>query len=252
MNQEDKYKVELLEAQSSDSCKAALMRALKRHNSLEHPVFERLLQSGGMPLPLLQNLGIQGHHLVRSFLGYIAGLCHHCSDHRLRKLLAANFFEEMTGGLSKTMGHLELLEQFLWAIGVTPEELAASRALPATEALIRYRRELVTDPARFHMAAAAVAIASEGQNLESRAGQNRFGLFPPSLGLTEEDLMFFKVHVVEDIKHVNDGLEIVSSACTTDLQRNEAVNAVERTCELFWEYYTGILKDFEKVEGAQA
>jgi pyrroloquinoline-quinone synthase len=252
VNREQHYQAELQEAQSKDGTKAALVEALKRHNSLEHPVFARLLHSGGMEMKLLRLLGIQGHHLVRAFLGYIAGLCHHCPDHGLRKLLAANFYEEMTGGLSKTMGHLELLEQFLWAIGLTPEQLAESRALPATEALIGYRQDLVLDPRRFHMGAAAVTIASEGQNLESKVGQNRFTLFPTSLGLTERDLMFFKVHVVEDVKHVCDGLEIVAKVCTTDRQRSEAVEAVDRTCALFADYYTGILKEFERTEMAQA
>lgn len=252
MNREQHYQAELKGAQSKDGYKAALLEALKRHNSLEHPIFARLLLGEGMDMKVLRLLGIQGHHLVRAFLGYIAGLCHHCPDHGLRKLLAANFYEEMTGGLSKTMGHLELLEQFLGAIGVTLEELAESRPMPATEALIAYRQDLVSDPGRFHMGAAAVTIASEGQNLESKAGQNRFSLFPASLGLTERDLMFFKVHVVEDIKHVCDGLEIVAKVCTTDRQRSEAVEAVDKTCELFGDYYTGILKELERTEVAQA
>ena len=63
------------------------------------------------------------------------------------------------------------MQRFIYALGVTPEELEAFEPLPETKELIDYRMNLVKDPAQFHKAAAAVMIASEGQNLEKKAGR---------------------------------------------------------------------------------
>ena len=57
-------------------------------------------------------------------------------------------------------------------------------------------------------------IASEGQNLERKAGKLRHDLFPEAYGLTPDDTIFFSVQAKEDVYHVQEGLDLVSDICT--------------------------------------
>jgi len=91
---------------------------------------------------------------------------------------------------------------------------------------------------------AAVMIASEGQNLETRAGEARHDLFERIYGLTDADLAFFIVHQIEDVGHVEQGLNLVTALCTTERLQHEALQAVDHTCQLFRSMYENIYQAY--------
>ena len=137
------------------------------------------------------------------------------------------------------------MQRFIYALGVKPDELEAVEALPETQELIDYRMRWVSDPQNFHRGAAAVMIASEGQNLETQAGKMRHQMFPQVYGLTEKDLTFFTVHAVEDVYHVKEGVDLVSLVCTSEQMQNEAVQTIHETCDRFWSFYDGIERAYK-------
>ena len=102
----------------------------------------------------------------------------------------------------------------------------------------------VKDPARYHVGAAAVTIASEGQNLETLGSESRDALFARVYGLKPNDLLFFSVHQVEDIGHTQQGLDLVADLCTTAEMQEEALYGVSHTCELFYQMYEGIYQEY--------
>jgi pyrroloquinoline quinone (PQQ) biosynthesis protein C len=157
-----------------------------------------------------------------------------------RKRLAINLYEEETGMLSKTANHEVLMQRFIRALGISDAQRDAAVALPTTQDLIDYRWNLVRNPKTFHMGAAAVMIASEGQNLEEEAGKARHELLPKLYGFKPEDLAFFSVHQHEDIFHVREGLDLVSEICKTPEMKGEALEAIHQTCDRFWRFYDGI------------
>ena len=87
-------------------------------------------------------------------------------------------------------------------------------------------------------------IASEGQNLETLGSESRDVIFERVYGLTADDLLFFSVHQVEDITHVQHGLDLVADICVTEQQQEEALYAVSHTCELFYNMYEGIYQEY--------
>jgi pyrroloquinoline-quinone synthase len=89
-------------------------------------------------------------------------------------------------------------------------------------------------------------IASEGQNLEKKAGKTRDQMLPTLYGLTADDLAFFSVHAVEDVYHVADGLDLVSEICNTEQMQREAMTAINETCDRFWRFYDGIQQAYEQ------
>ncbi len=224
--------------------KEALRAELHRHLTLSHPIFKLLFDEQYADLDLLRKVALQGYQLTKHFLSYIDHLYFYCPHPKYRTALLYNLWEEQTGRLSKTDNHEVLMQDFLRALGVSDEERDAVQPLPATRELIDYRLEAVRDPARYHVGAAAVMIASEGQNLETSDGEPRHELLARAYGLQTEDLLFFSVHQQEDVGHVEQGLGLVSEICTTAQMQREALEAVDHTCRLFYAMYENMYREY--------
>ena len=218
--------------------------ALFGHRTISHPLVQELAKPV-KNLRLMKFIALQGYQLTKHFARYVGGLYQNCEIGYYRKRLAVNLYEEETGKLSNTANHEILMQRFIRAIGISNEERDTAIALPTTQELIDYRWNLVKNPETFHMGAAAIMIASEGQNLEEEAGKARHQLLPSLYNLKPEDLIFFSVHAHEDIYHVREGLDLVSEICDTPEKKSEALEAVHETCKRFWDFYEGIQVAYE-------
>jgi pyrroloquinoline-quinone synthase len=208
----------------------------------DHPLVNALFEARDPEL--LRIMVKQGYQLTKVFAIYVGGLYYRCPLAEYRKRFAYNVFEEETGKMSKTDGHLELLHRFTDALGISQEELNSVDVNPETQELINFRFNLIEDPAQFHRACAAVMIASEGQNLEDRAGTMRREAIANGFGISIDDMIFFKVHAEEDVHHVEDGLNCVADVCTTAKMQEEAIQAIHDTCDRFHKHYDGIYRNY--------
>lgn len=216
----------------------------------DHPIINELFEKKDPEL--LRIMVRQGYQLTKVFAIYVGGLYYRCPIAKYRKKFAFNVFEEETGKISKTDGHLELLNRFVHAIGITKEELDNVEVNPETQELIDFRFNLIEDPSKFHIACSAVMIASEGQNLEDRVGTMRREKIAEEFGIEIDDMIFFKVHAEEDVYHVRDGLNCVADVCTTKQMQDEAIQAIHDTCDKFDRHYDGILREYKKLHSAVA
>lgn len=235
---------ELREQYVDHEFRKELEEALFSHKTIAHPILKELAQPSDQS-GLMRFMALQGYQLTKNFARYVGGLYHNCPIGYYRKRLAINLYEEETGMLSKTANHEALMQRFIRALGISDEERDAAVALPTTQELIDYRWDLVNNSETFHMGAAAVMIASEGQNLEEEAGKARHELLPMIYGFKPEDLAFFSVHAHEDIFHVREGLDCVAEICTNQKMKDEALEAVHKTCGLFWTMYDGIQEAYK-------
>lgn len=229
---------------NKEEFKKQLEDALHSRLTLDHPVLQEMA-TPKKNLPLVSKMALQAFHLTRAFTGYLGMIYSHCPIQKSRVALAVNLYEEETGALSKTANHMDLMERFILALGLTRQQIDEEIPLPTTVDLIEYRRTLCQNPQTLHMGAAAVMIASEGQSLETKAGKTKDQLIPELYGLKPEDLAFFAVHAVEDVYHVGDGLDLVSELCTTEKMQQEAIEAVHGTCDRFWRFFDGIQQAYE-------
>ncbi len=227
--------------------KKQLREELETRITLQHPIIKEVL-SETPNWELLHFITLQGYQLTKHFLEYVETIFFHCPPGRHKRNVMFNMFEEETGQLSNTQNHVTLMENFITAIGISDEERDAAVALPTTQALIDYRMDLVRNKNTFHMGAAAVLIGSEGQNLETAAGEARHDLLPKTYNLTAKDLLFFSVHQAEDVGHVTQGIDLVAHFCINARQQQEALEAVRVTCDLFYGMYDGIANAFGKSE----
>lgn len=225
--------------------KKKLREELETRITLTHPIIKKVL-SETPNWELLRFMTLQGYQLTKHFLEYVETIFFHCPPGRHKRNVMFNMFEEETGQLSKTDNHVTLMENFIRAIGISDAERDAAVALPTTQALIDYRMDLVRNKNTFHMGAAAVLIGSEGQNLETAAGEARHDLLPKTYNLVEKDLLFFSVHQAEDVGHVTQGIDLVADFCTNARMQQEALEAVRTTCNLFYGMYDGVAEAYRK------
>ena len=226
--------------------KELLRDTLQRNLTLGHPIFSELFDAQRPNLPLLRQVALQGYQLTKHFLLYVESLYFYCPLPKFRRALLINVYEEETGRLSGTDNHVVLMQNFIRALGIGDAQRDAEMPHPATAALIDYRLDAVRNPTRYHVGAAAVMIASEGQNLETKAGEARHSLFGKVYGLNEADLLFFSVHQSEDVGHVEQGLNLVTALCTTEKMQQESLEAVDRTCKLFYGMYENIHLEYQR------
>lgn len=229
---------------SINDFRTKLEETLHKRLTLDHPVLQEMAKPV-KNLPLVSKMALQAFHLTRAFTGYIGILYYHCPFQKSKAALAVNLYEEETGALSKTANHMDLMKRFILALGLTEEQIENEVPLPTTIDLVEYRKKLCENRETLHMGAAAVMIASEGQSLETKAGKTKDQLIPELYGLKPQDLAFFAVHAVEDVYHVGDGLDLVSELCTTEKMQNEAIEAIEGTCDRFWRFFDGIQEAYE-------
>ncbi len=228
----------------STQFKKELIRAMKSRPTMEHPILIEFL-SPHRNMRLARLFAGQVYQLTAMFERYIAALFYRCPVREFRQRLIENLYEEVTGKMSNTDGHLELMERFIFALGFTREELDTSVPLPETAELIDYRRRLVDDSASYHKAAAAIMIASEGQTIQKKEGMPAYEFFAKAYNLTPNDLQFFSVHAAEDVQHVVEGIELVTAVCKDEKMQQEAIATVRETVDRFWGFYEGIQRVYQ-------
>lgn len=231
-----------------------LRSTLEEQLTLDHPIFRELFTEE-KNWALLKMISLEGYQITRYFLEYVENLFFRCPLPEHKRRLLFNLFEEETGRLSKTKNHVTLMQDFIRAQKISDEERDAYQPSPATLELIHYRLNACKGEETYHIGAAAVMIASEGQSLETKAGEARHSLLAKVYGLSEADTLFFSVHQKEDVAHVREGIALVADICTTEKMQQEALFAVSHTCKLFWGMYESVAQKYwalKRAEGVSA
>jgi pyrroloquinoline-quinone synthase len=236
---------------STEAFAIRLRDELSQHLTLSHPIFNELF-AGERNWPLLRMITLEGYQITRYFLQYIENLHFLCPLPKHKRRLLINMFEEETGHFSRTKNHVVLMQDFIRAQGISDEERDSHQPSAHTRELIDYRLRTVSSKDTYHIGAAAVMIASEGQSLETKAGEARHSLLGKVYNLSERDTLFFSVHQKEDVGHVREGIELVADLCVTEKMQQEALTAVGHTCKLFWNMYDSVARQYWRMKEMHA
>lgn len=234
-----------------DAFATRLREELDAQLTLSHPIFNELL-APERNWPLLKMITLEGYQITRYFQTYIENLHFRCSLPTHKRRLLINLFERETGHFSRTRNHVALMQDFIRSQGISDTERDAHQPSPQTRELIDYRLNAVTRKDTYHIGAAAILIASEGQAIETRDGAPRDQLLRKVYGFSQEDTLFFSVHQQEDAGHVQEGIELVADLCVTETQQGEALVAVRHTCRLFWNMYEGVAQKYWRMKPPKA
>jgi pyrroloquinoline-quinone synthase len=174
---------------------------------------------------------------VREFPRAVSALHSRCYDAGERVKLAESLYEEETGKISGSAPHPELFIRLGLGLGLDREDMVHGKPLPSTAALTDWF-ELSTKDRSFAEGVGAINLAAEGQV------PGNFGPFARALernyGLSREQVAFFDVHEIADRDHSDVGDHILSHMELSDGERAGIWSAVERSLDLWWQFFDGI------------
>jgi pyrroloquinoline-quinone synthase len=202
-----------------------------------HPLWLRIV-NGRLPRQGLRPFAVQFFLQVREFPRAVSALHASCPFADERVKLAESLYEEETGRISGcNVSHPELFMRFGHAVGLRREEMVDGTPLPTTAALIDWF-ERSTKERSFIEGAAATNLAAEGQVPGTfapfaRALEQHYGLARDAVG-------FWDVHEEADREHSDIGDHVVVRFATSDALQAKVRSAVERSLELWWQFFDGI------------
>jgi pyrroloquinoline-quinone synthase len=211
----------------------------ERRSFGRHPLWLRI-QDGKVSRDGMRVFASQFFLQVREFPRALSALHSRCYNFAERTKLAESLYEEETGKISGSAPHPELFIRVGTGLGMRRDELVDAKPLPATAALIDWF-ELSTKDRSFAEGIGAINIAAEGQvpgNFESfaRALEKHYGL-------TREQVSFFDVHEIADKDHSDVGDNIVGQMALSELERARVRDAVERSLDMWWQFFDGIARE---------
>lgn len=197
--------------------------AIQERHSKIHPWSEAWV-TGKLDRVLLGQWAKQHFHYVSHFPWWCGTVYANTRHQEIRDLLIENIMEEegfVGEGGFPAVKHTELLLDFAEHCGLSREEVANAQTngelLPGTLGLQSwcFRQSYKPD---------YEAIAGLLVGLESQVPQIYARTTPPLIekyGFTEEEVVFFRLHIVADQEHGERGFEVLEKHADTD-ERKEA------------------------------
>ena len=220
----------------------ALEAAIQARHSSAHPWSEAWV-SGRLDRRLLGEWTKQHYHYVSHFSAWLATVFGNCPHEEVRAFLLENIAEEegMTGQAGfPAVRHTELLLDFGEHCGKSRAEITGAQRngelLPETLGLQAWCTVQAHGP--FVEALAALLVG-----LESQVPQIYRKTTPPLLekyGFTEEEVVFFRLHIAADEEHGERGFEIVEKYATSDERRANCLRLVKEATLMRRLYLDGL------------
>lgn len=186
---------------------------------------------------------------VRDFPRFLGRIHGQCPVPAVRRALAANLYEEETGGLSQGRPHPELFLDLMEALGFERAAFDRARLLPASAAYRAYLDLTTSGP--WVVGAAVATIWVEGSVHERRAlageeedhaAKVRDHFLVRHHGLSPEQLTLVKAHALVEGGHRQDAWEAVLGHATDDATREAVLDAVRTASELWHLYRDGVTR----------
>ncbi|MEE2704777.1 MAG: iron-containing redox enzyme family protein [Pseudomonadota bacterium] len=222
----------------------ALEDARTSVHSGAHP-FSLAWANGELNLKQIGKWAVQHFYYIDPIPQQFAQLFCRLDDLEARQHLLENLIgEEMPDTPQKR--HPDLLVKFGKACGIDEKEFYDAEnmgsVLPSTRAMRSWIWELVNVR---HLAesAAGIMVALEGQ-LPT--------LYPAyveamrKMGLNDDDMEFFHVHIEGDEEHAHVGLEITAQYSNTPELQKKAISAVTASTQMRWQMLENIFEKYVK------
>lgn len=180
-------------------------------------------------------------HYVGHFSEWLGAMFADCRYKDARDFLLQNMWEEEMG-----TPHTELLIRFAEACGWSREKILTYPALPTTDGL-RYWCEMLAKSHDFVGASAALIVGLESQTPGIYTKQ-----LPPlreKYGFTEDETIFFDVHITSDVVHGERGFQIVEKYAIGAEEQQRCLDLVHKATEMRWMYMDGLYRELVRQYG---
>lgn len=229
--------------------------AIQQRHSKIHPWSEAWV-SGGLNRELLGEWVKQHFHYVSHFPWWCGTVYANAPDQAVREFLLENMMEEEgmvgDGGEFPVVKHTDLLLDFAEHCGMSRQEVEDAQLngelLPETLGLQSWCYRMSHKP--YYEAVAGLLVG-----LESQVPQIYSKTTPPLIekyGFTEEEVVFFRLHIVADQEHGERGFEILEQHANTPERQEICLRAVREATMMRRLYLDGLYNRFLAGARAQA
>lgn len=227
---------------ATSAFRQALEEAIAQRHSAAHP-FSDAWVSGRLDKRLLGEWVKQHYHYVSHFSQWLAIVYGNCPEQEVRDFLIENIAEEdgLTGqGGYDAMRHTKLLLDFGEACGKRSAEIVGAQLngelLAGTLGLQSWCTVQAHKPFAEALAGLVVGLESQVPKIYARTT-------PPLVekyGFTEQDVIFFRLHIGADEEHGERGFEIVEKYAATPEQQANCLRAVKEATAMRRLYLDGL------------
>lgn len=228
--------------------------AIQQRHSKVHPWSDAWV-GGRLNRRLLGEWTRQHYHYVSHFSEWLATVFGSCPYDDVRQFLAENIMEEE--GLAGVAGmaavrHTDLLLDFAEHCGMSRQEVVDAQIngelLPETLGLQSWCYRQAQRPAVEAMAGLLVGLESQVPQIYARTT-------PPLIekyGFTDEEVVFFSMHIVADTEHGERGFEILERHAKTPELQASCLRLVREATMMRRLYLDGLYNKFLAAPQAQA
>ena len=206
-------------------------------NLSAHPLIEKL---NNKELSLGQIAGLMGqiYRQTCEVVRWLGAVYAKCEDMQVRREIFNNLVEEELGGFSNTDAHFHLAAKVAVAAGADRDKLDHIELEPRTRAIIDYGDELCyRDPSWIKPFGAFFGFeyqSPKAYRLIAEALQK-------SYGMSDDDVLFFSVHVTADEDHGDSIVRVFERYADTAEIRKQLRDCSKTYAELYY----GMLSTYE-------
>lgn len=232
----------------------ALQDAVEQRHSKAHP-FSEAWVSGGLNRQILGEWTKQHYHYVSHFAQWCGIIFGNCDDEDANRFLVENIAEEegfLEEGGFPAVKHVKLLLDFGEACGKPREEIKNAQRNgelnAGTLGLQSWCAVQATKPT--HEAVAGLLVG-----LESQVPQIYKRTTPPLVekyGFSEDEIVFFRLHIVADTEHGKRGYDLVERLADSDLKKEACLRAVREAGKMRRLYLDSLYNEFVAPQRAAA
>tara|TARA_A100001388_G_scaffold277531_1_gene269258 strand:+ start:254 stop:1039 length:786 start_codon:yes stop_codon:yes gene_type:complete len=199
----------------------------------DHPLVLGI-EAGTVTVPQLQIFTEQFYLHISKMLPWIGAIYVRCPHEDVRTALVKNLAEECTGFESNTAAHPELLLEFARALKCDIDAVRNGIQLPAGRRVTEYFEFMGLCRDWF------VPLSAIGIGLESFVPETFTRMvkaFKENYGMTDEQVIFWQMHILADQDHGDEGIEMVSNYAITGEQRKAVFDCTIETSRLFYDLW---------------
>lgn len=204
----------------------------KNKNIEEHPLF-LAINNNEFTIKQRKEIALQIYHVVLYFPRFLSAIITNMPDFVMRMPLVENLFEEH-GKMNPVYVHSETYKEFLKGIGISEEEIAASKPIVP---VLAYNRA-ITDLCLHYNYLEGLAALGVIEEIVARVSPIIGQFAKKTYGSDNKSLIHFTDHETLDVQHANEIYEVVA---TQYIEGNK--ETIERGLQFGMYYHSRLYTD---------
>jgi pyrroloquinoline-quinone synthase len=199
----------------------------------DHP-FVKALEAGTATIPQILLFCEQFYLHISRMLPWIGAIYVRCPHEEVRTALVKNLAEECTGYITETGPHPELLLDFAESLGADRNAMINAEQMTEGRRVTEYF-EFMGLCREWYVPLSAIGIGLETFTPETFT--RMVAAFKKNYGCTDEQLIFWTMHIMADQDHGDEGIELVSDWAISGESRKAVFDCTVETSRLFYDMW---------------